>query len=71
MIAYIKMKRNEMKVKAMLYETIVGIMDNQKEILGLFQRLFVALKDVPADELRTEFIAKLAKIVHDENKKNN
>lgn len=65
------MKRNEMKVKAMLYETIVGIMDNQKEILGLFQRLFVALKDVPADELRTEFIAKLAKIVHDENKENN
>ena len=52
MIAYIKMKRNEMKVKAMLYETIVGIMDNQKEIAGLLQRLFVALKDVPTDELR-------------------
>ncbi len=71
MIAYIKMKRNEMKVKAMLYETIVGIMDNQKEIAGLLQRLFVALKDVPTDELRIEFIEKLAEVVHDENKENN
>lgn len=67
-----KMKRDEVMVKAMFYGTIASLMENQSEIkeyLGLAKKLFIELKDVPTDELRKEFIGKLAEIIHEENKK--
>ena len=33
MIKYFKLKRNEIKVKAMLYEVIVNVIDNQKDLI--------------------------------------
>ncbi len=68
MINYLKMKKNEWKVKAMFYGTIAALLDNQKEILKLLQKMYTALKDVPAEELRTELVSKLAEIIHEENK---
>ena len=62
------MKRNEWKIKAMVYGTIASLMDNQKEILGLLQKMYIALKDISADDLQKEFISKLAEIIHNENK---
>ena len=47
MINYFRMKKAEWKIKATLFGTIVGIIDNQEEILNLFQKMFIALKDVP------------------------
>lgn len=67
MIKYFKLKRNEIKVKAMLYEVIVNVIDNQKDIFDLLQKLFIALKDVPIDELKAEFVKQLAEIIHKEN----
>lgn len=67
MIKYFKMKRDEIKVKAILYEIIVNVIDNQKDIFDLVQKLFIALKDVPIDELKAEFVKQLAEIVHKEN----
>ncbi len=67
MITYLKMKRNEWKIKAMVYGTIASIIDNQKEILMLLQKIYLSLKDVPAEELQEEFISKLAEIIHDDN----
>lgn len=67
MITYLKMKRNEWKIKAMVYSTIASIIDNQKEILMLLQKIYLSLKDVPAEELQEEFISKLAEIIHDDN----
>ncbi len=67
MIKYFKLKRNEIKVKAMLYEVIVNVIDNQKDIFDLLQKLFIALKDVPIDELKAEFVRQLAEIIHKEN----
>lgn len=64
---YIKMKKSEWKIKATVYGTIAALIDNQKDILSMLQKLYVALKDVPAEELQTEFIAKLAEIIHNEN----
>lgn len=64
---YIKMKRNELKIKAMLYGAIAALMENQKETLKLLQKMFIALKDVPAEDLQEEFISKLAEIIHEEN----
>ncbi len=68
MINFIRMKRNEWKVKAMFYATIAALFDNQKEILEMLQKMYVSLKDVPAEELQKELIAKLAEIIHNENK---
>ena len=66
---FIKMKKNEWKVKEMLYGTIVQIMDNQDEIKDMFdlvKRLYEELKDVPTEDLQKEFVSKLAEIIHNE-----
>lgn len=68
MFTYLKMKRDEWKVKAMFYGTIAALIDNQKEVLMLLQKMYTALKDVPAEELQKEFIARLAEIIHEEGK---
>ena len=72
MITYFRMKRNEWKVKAMLYGTIAQIMDNQDEIkdmINLVKRLYEELKDVPTEDLQKEFVSALAEIIHNENHK--
>ena len=72
MFTYFKMKRNEWKVKTMLYGTIAQIMDNQDEIkdmLDLVKRLYEELKDVPTEDLQKEFVSALADIIHNENPK--
>ena len=72
MITYFRMKRNEWKVKAMLYGTIAQIMDNQDEIkdmINLVKRLYEELKDVPTEDLQKEFVSALAEIIHNENPK--
>ena len=66
---FIKMKKNEWKVKAMFYRTIIQIMDNQDEIkdmLDLVKRLYEELKDVPTDDLQKEFVSALVEIIHNE-----
>ena len=74
MIEYITYKKNEWKVKAMLYATIAQIMDNQDEIkdmLDLVKRLYEELKDVPTEDLQKEFVSALAEIIHNEQSENN
>lgn len=67
MFKYLKMKRSEWKVKAILYGAIDALINNQKELLVLLQKMYTALKDVPAEELQREFVNKLAEIIHEEN----
>ena len=67
MTAYFKMKKNEWKVKAQFYGIAAAILNNQKDIISLVQRLYLALKDVPADELRNEIVSSLASLIHEEN----
>lgn len=62
MFTYFKMKKNENRIKAMFYGMIVGFMDNQKEIIEIMQKMYAALKDIPADKFRDEFLSKLAEI---------
>lgn len=69
---YITYKKNEWKVKAMLYGTIAQIMDNQDEIkdmINLVKKLYEELKDIPTEDLQKEFIGKLAEIIHNESPK--
>lgn len=63
---YIKMKKNEWKIKATIYGVIATTIDNQKEFLSMIKKLYIALKDVPMEELQKEFISKLAEIIHSE-----
>ena len=65
---YIKMKKNEWKIKATIYSVIATSIDNQKEFLSMIQKLYIALKNVPMEELQKEFVTKLAEIIHNENK---
>lgn len=65
---YFRMKKNEWKIKAMFYGTVATLIDKQKDIIDLLQKIYVALKDVPAEELQKEFVTKLAEIIHNENK---
>lgn len=67
MITYFKMKYNEIKVKAAFYEILINIIKSQKDIIDFAKKLYIALKDVPVDELRAEFIKNLAEIVYNEN----
>ena len=74
MIEYITYKKNEWKVKAMFYGTIIQIMDNQDEIkdmIDLVKRLYEELKDVPTEDLQKEFVSKLAEIIHNEQSTGN
>jgi hypothetical protein len=67
MIRYFKYKRAKWKVEGQIYEMIGSLLDNQKDIVNLAQRLFVTLKDVPNEELQKEFISALATVVHESN----
>ena len=74
MITYFRMKKNEWKVKAMLYGTIAQIMDNQDEIkdmINLVKKLYEELKDIPTEDLQKEFFSKLAEIIHNEQSADN
>jgi len=64
------MKKNEWKVKAAIYEMIASIMDNQKDIVEMAQKLFVSLKDVSVEDMQQELISKIAELVHQDNNKN-
>ena len=70
MSTYLKMKKNEWKVKAFLYGAVAAFLDNQKDVLEWIQKLYIALKDVPADELQREFVTRLTETIHEEKKDN-
>lgn len=66
MITLIKMKLKEWKIKLALYTVIEKLITEQKDITALISDLYAALKDVPFNELKDEFIMKLADIIHDQ-----
>lgn len=64
---YFIMKKAEWKIKSMIYGTVATIIENQKDISELLQKMYIALKDVPVEELKKDFIAQLAEIIHEES----
>lgn len=67
MIKFIRMKKNELKVKAMFYGTIAALINDRNDILELLQNMYASLKNVPAEELRSELINRLAELIHERN----
>lgn len=65
MITLIRMKYKEWKLKLALYTVLEAVAAEQKDTAALLSRLYVSLKDVPFDELRGEFLGKLAEVIHE------
>ena len=65
MITLIRMKYKEWKLKLALYTVLEAVAAEQKDTAALLSRLYVSLKDVPLDELRGEFLGKLAEVIHE------
>nr|DAM62682.1 MAG TPA: hypothetical protein [Caudoviricetes sp.] len=60
------MKKKEISLKITLYSVIEKVIAEQKDITTLLSNLFTVLKDVPLNELKDEFLGKLAEIIHDQ-----
>lgn len=69
MFTYFKMKKNEWKIKNAIYNSILGFMKNKQDIVNIAKKLFDYVKDMSGEEIRDEFISKLAEIVHEESKR--
>lgn len=69
MVTYFKMKRKQWKIRNAIYNSILGFMENKNEIINTAKKLFDSVKDMSAEEIRDEFIGKLAEIVHEEGKR--
>ena len=65
MITYIKTKIKEHRIKLALYSTIEDVMNEKEDILNTVKNLYLVLKDAPVNELRDQFIEKLAEIIYD------
>lgn len=66
MITFFRMKLKEWKIKLALYTVIEEVIAEQKDIITLLSNLFTVLKDIPLNELKDEFLGKLAEIIHDQ-----
>ena len=66
MITYIKMKIAEWRVKGLFYGTIASFVDDKSGRLQTILNLIDSVKGLTGEELRTEFIAGLAGIIHNE-----
>lgn len=67
MINYFRMKKNEWKIKNIVYKMILSFIDEKSNMVDLLKKLYITLKDVPIDDLREEFVSKLVEIVHEKN----
>ena len=66
---WLEMKKKEILLKNKLYGMILAFADEQENLIRVIKDLYESLKDVPVDELRKEFIGKLAEIIHSSNSK--
>ena len=63
---WLKMKKNEIKVKSLIYSVLNTLIDNNKDIIAFAQRLYEELKDVPTEKLKEELISTIAKLSHEQ-----
>lgn len=67
MFTYFKMKISEWKIRNAIYNSILGFMESKRDIVNTAKKLFDSVKDMSAEDLRDEFIGKLAEIIHEES----
>lgn len=66
LISWYKAKKAELKVKGLFYGTIASFIDDKSGRVQTILNLIDSVKGMTGEELRTEFIAGLAGIIHDE-----
>jgi hypothetical protein len=66
LINWYRAKKAELKVKGLFYGTIASFVDNKSGRLQTILNLIDSVRGLTGEELRTEFIAGLAGIIHDE-----
>lgn len=66
LISWYKTKKAELKVKGLFYGTIASFIDDKSGRVQTILNLIDSVKGLTGEELRTEFIAGLAGIIHDE-----
>ena len=66
LINWYRAKKAELKVKSLFYGTIASFVDNKSGRLQTILNLIDSVKGLTGEELRTEFMAGLAGIIHDE-----
>lgn len=66
MINYFRMKKNEWKLKGMFYGIIVELVENQKDIIAMIQKLYISLKDTYQEDFQKELIKQIASLAHDQ-----
>ena len=69
LINWYRAKKAEFKVKAMFWGILAGVVDNHKSIIDMIGGLYNELKGVSPEELRSEFISKMAEIIHEERER--
>lgn len=65
-IKWFKNKVFEIEMKHALYSAIKEFTKEQENIIKFVKNLYVALKDVPIEDLRKELISNIAQLAHDE-----
>lgn len=60
-----RMKREEIKMKLVIYSYINKFMGNKKEIIETVLNTISAFKDSSPEEIQEKFITALAEIVHE------
>ena len=68
MFTYFKMKKKEHELKLALYSSIQDFVENKSDIFETLQRIYLACKDTPVEELQNKLIGEIAKLVHDGEK---
>lgn len=66
LINWYRAKKAELKVKSLFYGTIASFVDDKSGRLQTILNLIDSVKGLTGEELRTEFMAGLAGIIHDE-----
>ena len=69
LINWYRAKKAEFKVKAMFWGILAGVVDNHKSIIDMIGGLYNELNGVSPEELRSEFISKMAEIIHAERER--
>lgn len=69
LINWYRAKKAEFKVKAMFWGILAGVVDNHKSIIDMIGGLYNEVKGVSPEELRSEFISKMAEIIHAERER--
>ena len=71
MITYFKMKKKEHELKLTLYSSIQNFVENKSDIFETLNKVYIACKDTPVDELQNKLIGEIAKLIHEDSDKEN